>query len=220
MDSIERMRDRDFSVLLRANAGEKRSGKFSCSRSITAAHEATVDKHGIRRIARLLGVFLLALVIHSAHCDAGDLANLRDNVEQNNPVNMNGMLLWLKVRYSDSELARLQTGDLRVESYQCGCYDKPVKHFPYLIVLLRTPKGDLIARPENREVTVSLTPLAVRYGTRYCDVDSEECYGSFSQVCDFTDFRYGPYLEKFFPTCKSADAPPVIAGESLPTHLE
>ena len=130
------------------------------------------------------------------------------------------MLLWLKVRFSDAELQQLQAGDLRMESYYCGCYDKPIKHFPYSIILLRTPKGDLVARPDMKDVAVSFTPLAIRYETRYCDVDSEECYGSFSHVCDFTDFRYGPYLAKFFPTCKSADAAPVLAEEESPSHLE
>jgi hypothetical protein len=73
-----------------------------------------------------------------------------------------------------------------------------------LIVLLRTPKGDLVTRPEPRESAVSFTALAVRYGTQYCDVEAEEsCYGSFADICEFTDFRYGPYLAEYFPTCKS-----------------
>lgn len=50
------------------------------------------------------------------------------------------------------------------------------------------------------------TALAVKYGTRYCAVDKPDCYGSFAQPCDFTDFRYGPTLAQFFPTCKTDDA--------------
>jgi hypothetical protein len=119
-------------------------------------------------------------------------------------IHLNAFSSWLEVRFSETELQRLPAGELRTESHACSCYDTPTKHYPYLIVVLTTPKGDLVARPEQREDTLSFTTLAVRHGTRYCDPEAEDsCYGSFSDVCEFTDFRYGPYLAPFFPTCKS-----------------
>jgi len=91
-----------------------------------------------------------------------------------------------------------------VEPHFCGCYDKPNKHFPYSIVLLKTSKGDLVARPDRLEALVTYMPLAVRHGNQYCELGSEtQCYGSFPDPCDFIDFRYGPHLEPFFPTCKA-----------------
>jgi hypothetical protein len=115
---------------------------------------------------------------------------------------MEGISAWLTARFSPSELDVLQASDLTVEAHLCGCYDKPKKHYPYRMVVIKTPKGDLIARPENREVSVSFTALAVRRGDQYCDVDAESsCFGSFSDACDFSDFRYGPHLSIFFPTC-------------------
>jgi hypothetical protein len=115
---------------------------------------------------------------------------------------MEGISEWLTARFNASELAALQAGELTVEAHLCGCYDKPKRHFPYRMVVIKTPKGDLIARPESREVSVSFTALAVRRGDQYCDVDAESsCFGSFADACDFSDFRYGPHLSIFFPTC-------------------
>jgi hypothetical protein len=48
--------------------------------------------------------------------------------------------------------------------------------------------------------------LAVRRGDLYCGPESNaECFGRFTDVCDFTDYRYGPQLAPYFPTCKSSD---------------
>ena len=89
-----------------------------------------------------------------------------------------------------------------VEAHDCSCADKPEPHFPYRIVLFITPKGDLVARPEAHEKMAKITLLAVRNGEQHCNLDSEEqCYGLFANVCEFTDFRYGPTLEPYFPTC-------------------
>ena len=60
-----------------------------------------------------------------------------------------------------------------LESHYCSCSDQPKKHFPYAVVLLNAPKGDWVTL-EPREVAVGLTAFAVRYGTRYCGVDSGE----------------------------------------------
>jgi hypothetical protein len=99
--------------------------------------------------------------------------------------------------------------DPRAQWYDCSCYDEPSKHYPYSIVVFKTAQGDLVTRPERREGALTFSPLALRFGTRYCTVESEQdCYGSFSHPCEFTDFRYGPYLAEFFPTCKSDEIEP------------
>jgi hypothetical protein len=104
-------------------------------------------------------------------------------------------------------LESFQPGSTRAQWYDCGCYDQPVKHFPYSIVVFEMPQADLVTRPERREGGLTFSPLAHRYGTRYCALDSEQdCYGSFPHPCDFTDFRFGAVLAEFFPTCKSTDS--------------
>ena len=116
---------------------------------------------------------------------------------------LEGVSAWLRDRFSKAEIDALSPEDLGVESHLCSCADEPAPHFPYRIVLFTTPKGDLVARPEAHEQSAQVTLLAVRDGERYCQLDSEEeCYGSFATVCEFTDFRYGPTLEPYFPTCK------------------
>jgi hypothetical protein len=133
----------------------------------------------------------------------------RGKTVQESVIHLDGLSLWLKSRFSDSELEALRHGTLVLEPHFCGCYDTPTKHFPYSVVLLRTPRGDLVARPERKEGSLSFTPLAVRAGDRYCELDAEEsCYGVFSDPCDFTDFRYGPALVAYFPSCKSETAEP------------
>lgn len=116
---------------------------------------------------------------------------------------LEGVSTWMKERFSESEIAALSAEDLGVESHSCSCADKPDPHFPYRVALFTTPKGDLVARVESHEQSPKITPLAVRNGEEYCTLESEEpCYGTFATVCEFTDFRYGPLLEPYFPTCK------------------
>jgi hypothetical protein len=161
---------------------------------------ATMQK-GTNSILLVLMCALPALSVWSGGARAHDL-----NPEGVDTIAVGGLSLWLKARFSETELAALRPGDLGLEAHYCGCYDRPKPHFPYPIVLFKTPKGDLVARPDSQEGAVSFAPLAVRHGERYCEVDSEQtCYGSFSEPCDFTDFRYGPGLEQFFPTCKSQE---------------
>lgn len=114
-----------------------------------------------------------------------------------------GVAQWMKSRFTDSEIESLSREDFGMEAHHCSCADEPEPHFPYRVVLFTTPKGDLVARAEAHEQTARFTPLAVRKGDQYCTLESEEhCYGSFASVCEFTDFRYGPTLEPYFPTCK------------------
>ncbi|MFN0039239.1 MAG: hypothetical protein ACKVP2_07000 [Burkholderiales bacterium] len=124
--------------------------------------------------------------------------------EQIRMLELEGMSGWLREKFSSIELDELRSEDLALESHFCGCADAPRKHFPYVVVVLRTPKGDLIARPEGHEAMVQFAPLAVRNDDVYCDPKSDaNCYGTFAHPCDFTDFRYGHQLAEFFPTCKN-----------------
>jgi hypothetical protein len=153
-------------------------------------------------VLRALMSGLLALVVLSGKAYAHDPGG--EGIEA---IAVGELSLWLKTRFSESELQALRLEDLGIELHYCGCYDRPKPHFPYPIVLFKTPRGDLVARPDTTEGAVSFVPLAVKHGERYCAVGSEQdCYGSFSEPCDFTDFRYGPLLEQFFPTCKSTEA--------------
>ena len=160
------------------------------------------DQHDELRPRAVTGLSTLAVTPRQSSLEA-------DKIE------IEGISEWLRARFSPSELEAFQVGDLTIEPHLCGCYDKPKSHFPYRMVVIKTPKGDLVARPENREVSVSFTALAVRRGNTYCDVDAEtSCFGSFSDACDFSDFRYGPYLSIFFPTCKLEET------ESIATDLD
>ena len=120
---------------------------------------------------------------------------------------MEGVLVWFQSRFSEAELQTYQPEDFRIESHMCNCSDRPEPHYPYILVFFSTPKGDLVGRPDRKGFDTVITRLAVRHGELYCDVDSEdECYGSFSHPCEFSDFRYGPQLAPYFPTCKVLDA--------------
>ena len=144
-------------------------------------------------------------------------ARARDltTTEKTQAIDMKEIWVWLQGRFSGGESETFRPEDLGVEPHFCGCYDKPHPHFPYSVVLFVTPKGALVGRAEGREGEMSITPLAIRYGNRYCEVESDErCYGSFDHPCDFTDFRYGPSLAEYFPTCKSDEAEPGL----VPPH--
>jgi hypothetical protein len=135
---------------------------------------------------------------------AGILAMPEGDQDQAKTIGIETVSVWLKARFSEAELAEFRPEDLRVEAHYCSCSDQPRPHFPYSVVVFKTRKGDLVARPQAAESAVNITPLAVRHGNRYCELGSEErCYGSFVEICEFTDFRYGPYLKEFFPTCKA-----------------
>jgi hypothetical protein len=119
---------------------------------------------------------------------------------------MEGVSVWFRERFSEAELQAYQPEDFRIESQLCNCSDRPEPHYPYIMVFFSTPKGDLVGRPDRKGFDTIITRLAVRYGEQYCNVESEdECYGSFSHPCDFSDFRYGAQLAPYFPTCKSVD---------------
>jgi len=158
------------------------------------------------RVAKMAAVLVAAW---SNLSPAGE-AYARDPVpssgeeQQARAVNIEGVSRWLQGRFSETELEALGREGLRVESHYCSCEDTPHPHYPYTVVLFLTPRGTLVARPEGREGAVTITPLAVRHDTRYCEVESEwRCYGSFAHPCEFTDFRYGQTLAQFFPSCKS-----------------
>jgi hypothetical protein len=163
----------------------------------------------------------LALLAGPGESRADDPAAHRNRAEGTTTIGVGALSLWLKARFTEAELAQLRPEDLALEPHYCGCYDEPEPHFPYPLVLLKTPKGDLVARADSREGAVSFAPLAVRHGDRYCELESEHvCYGTFAAPCDFTDFRYGPHLAPFFPTCKTEEvgssARPAIVGGAEP----
>jgi hypothetical protein len=100
-------------------------------------------------------------------------------------------------------LERFHPGAKRAQWYDCGCYDTPVKHFPYSVVVFELGDHDVVVRPERHEAGFTFVALANRYGERYCSLESQQdCYGSFQDVCAFTDARFGSALEPFFPKCK------------------
>jgi hypothetical protein len=110
---------------------------------------------------------------------------------------------WLDQQMTASERAALREQDLRVSGAQCGCADRPEPHYPYAVVIVSSPKGDLVARVEGEEGAIRMKPLALRTGTLYCSVDEGEgCFGEFAHPCEFTDARFGRMLAPYFPDCK------------------
>jgi hypothetical protein len=113
------------------------------------------------------------------------------------------VLQWLERHYTGPERDALRAGDLTVTGARCGCSDQPTPHYPYAMVIVSSPKGDLVARFEGDEGAIRIRPLAYRSGVLYCSIhDSEGCYGEFAHPCDFTDARFGPALAPYFPDCK------------------
>ncbi len=122
---------------------------------------------------------------------------------------MEGVGVWFRSKFSEAELHDYRPEDFRIESQMCNCSDRPEPHYPYIMVFFSTPKGDLVGRPDRKGFETVITRLAVRHGEAYCDVESEEeCYGTFSHPCDFSDFRYGAQLAPYFPTCKMIEPDP------------
>jgi hypothetical protein len=192
--------------------GNKRPGRPFGQQQTQEVLMAATQQRRTNRIVLALMSASLALLVWSDKIHAQDPATPKDHLDTKRIIAIGGLSHWLKARFSETELAALRPEDLDIESHYCGCYDKPKAHFPYSFFLLRTPKGDLVARPDSSEGALSFALLAVRYGDRYCEVESEaDCYGSFEEPCDFTDFRYGPHLAEFFPTCKSPEVESAIS---------
>lgn len=169
----------------------------------------------VAKIAVLLVAAGSSLILLAGTAWARDPAAPPRESQQARAVNIEGVSRWLQGRFSEAELDALRPDELRVESHYCSCEDTPHPHYPYTVVLFLTPRGTLVARPEGREGAVTITPLAVRHDTRYCELESEaSCYGSFAHPCEFTDFRYGPTLSQFFPSCKSDPAAALARPEA------
>lgn len=161
------------------------------------------------RVAIALFAASLAFLSLAANAQAGEAENAEQGADRAGSFDMQGVSVWFKNRFSEAELQTYKAEDFRIESHACSCYDRPEPHYPYLLVFFSTPKGDLVGRPDRRGVETVIARLAVRHGDQYCDVDSEDqCYGSFSSPCEFSDFRYGPQLARYFPTCKVIDPDP------------
>lgn len=124
-------------------------------------------------------------------------------------LSMDGVRQWFERTFSADELRALDDADVAVTAQFCNCDDRPTAHYPYVMVLLSTPKGDLVARLERSEMNTRVVPIAVRNGNDYCSAEEGEgCYGSFAHACEFTDHRYGASLAPFFPECKGDSARP------------
>jgi hypothetical protein len=110
---------------------------------------------------------------------------------------------WLDQQFTSTERQALRDEDVTVTGARCGCSDRPEPHYPYALVIVSSPKGDLVAGFEGNESAVRIRPLALRTGALYCSVhESEGCFGEFANPCEFTDARFGPALAPFFPDCK------------------
>jgi hypothetical protein len=170
--------------------------------------DTTRNRTAIARIIAgrnaLAGVLIALALAQVEQSLAQDSRTSRLDTSQIGTLELDGISGWLRDRFSRIELDALRPGDLEMESHFCSCSDAPRKHFPYAVVVLRTPKGDLVTRPEGQEGVFHFAALAVRHDDLYCDVESEaDCFGTFAHPCEFTDFRYGRQLAEFFPTCKT-----------------
>lgn len=149
-----------------------------------------------RLLAALVTLFALSSL--AAHAQTGEGGRI------DKAFALPGVVEWMSGRFSESEMQTYRPEDFRVDSQLCNCSDQPVPHFPYILVFFSTPKGDLVGRPDRRGFDTIITPLAVRHGNRYCELDAEdECFGAFDHPCDFSDFRYGEQLAPYFPYCKA-----------------
>lgn len=165
-----------------------------------------LNKRQVIRAVTSMVAALLALCSVAVNAQTGSRDDSRQQPEQFGSFQMEGVSVWFNDRFTEAELETYRPEDFRIETHACGCYDKPVPHYPYLLVFFSTPKGDLVGRPDRRGLDTVITRLAVRHGDRYCDVEAEDqCYGSFDHPCEFSDFRYGSQLAEYFPTCKSDD---------------
>jgi hypothetical protein len=152
----------------------------------------------MRRRAPALGWAAMAIVaIGQAHAQESP-GSARERLLAHPEV-----LQWLDHQYTGAERDALGAGDLTITGARCGCSDRPNPHYPYAMVIVSSPKGDLIARFEGDEGAMRIRPLAYRSGLLYCSIyASEGCFGEFADPCDFTDARYGPALAPYFPDCK------------------
>lgn len=155
-----------------------------------------------KRVANTVCVALLAFFSLTVDAQTGGGNELHRYTFRFGSFDMVGVSGWFNNRFSEAELGTYRHEDFDIEQQLCSCYDRPVPHYPYVMMLFSTPKGDLVGRPERRGFDTVIIPLAVRFGERYCDVEAEDqCYGSFTNACDFSDFRYGNDLAPYFPDC-------------------
>ncbi len=159
---------------------------------------------------RVMFIALLGLFSLLANAQNGESDGSRRNPTRAGSFNLEGVSVWFRKKFSESELESYRPEDFRIESHFCNCSDRPEPHYPYMLVFFSTPKGDLVGRPDRRGFDTVITPLAERRGELYCAIDGEEdqCFGSFANPCQFTDFRYGKQLAPYFPSCKVIDPEP------------
>lgn len=153
-------------------------------------------------LAKVMVVASLALISVTAHAQTEQRKDPHRYTFRFGSFDMIGVSAWFNSRFPEAELNTYQPEEFDIEQELCSCYDRPVPHYPYVMMVFSTPKGDLVGRPERRGFDTVIIPLAVRFGERYCELDAEnQCYGSFSSPCDFSDFRFGKKLAPYFPGC-------------------
>jgi hypothetical protein len=187
-------------------------GRGSCvSRQVTAAHSTgdnsmDASRTAARRTVRdFLAACALATVAAAAPAQDAQPPGARAQAALERLFDPGQISRWLLGRAPGAGEV-LGADELSFSVQQCGCYDRPQPHFPYVLVMVSTRLGDLLARTEGNENAVIVKPVAVRRGSRYCDVDEGgACFGDFDHPCEFTDHRFGPQLAPYFPTCKTGD---------------
>ena len=124
----------------------------------------------VRRAAIAMVAASLSLFSLFVNAQAGESESSWQDPARVGSFDIEGVSVWFKDRFSEAELKTYKPEDFRVESHMCGCYDKPVPHYPYSLMFFSTPKGDLVGRPDRRGFDTIITRLAVRHGERYCDL--------------------------------------------------
>ena len=177
------------------------------------AHKHVSFRKARRQSLAALALALSCAIAAQAHAD-------RPGSGQPGSFAMEGVAVWFKSKFTEAELQNYQPADFGIESQMCNCTDRPEPHYPYILVFFNTPKGDLVGRPDRKGFETVITRLAVRHGETYCDVESEsECYGEFSDPCDFSDFRYGKQLAPYFPSCKAVEPDPAPQPDMTPVRF-
>jgi hypothetical protein len=120
----------------------------------------------VHRMGILAGALLIAAQVLVPRCGlASEPREPEQHTDLQTVLETGSIAQWLKVQFSAAELRQLRVGDVQVDAHYCGCFDEPVKHYPYSVVVIRTTRGDLVMRPENVEVQCDSRPWLSGMGT-------------------------------------------------------
>ncbi len=115
----------------------------------------------VRRAAIAMITASLSLFSLFVNAQAGESESTWQDPGRVRSFDIEGVSVWFKDKFSEAELKTYKPEDFRVESHMCGCYDKPVPHYPYSLMFFSTPKGDLVGRPDRHGFDTIITRLAV-----------------------------------------------------------